>query len=85
MKRPMHCLYISSVIIGLISWGVIGIKIFNNNYNYILESYIMAACFVVMAIYNFYRIISDKCPHCGKVRFTSGSYCSYCGKKIGKQ
>ena len=65
-----------------IDWGVMGVKLLDNNYDVTVEACIGAACFVVIIICCFIRIFTNKCPHCGEPRATWGDYCSYCGKKI---
>ena len=71
-----------SFIIFLIDWGVMGIKLLDNNYNITVEAYIGLICFIVLIISIFIRCFTDRCPHCGKIRVAQGAYCSYCGKKI---
>ena len=84
MKKTATWILVAALLIFIIDWGVMGIKIIENDYNITVESYIGAACIVVIAVCCFCRIFGNKCPHCGKIRITDGDYCSYCGKKIEK-
>ena len=54
----------------------------NNFLDILVEAYIGRVCFVVLMVCSLYRIFSNKCPYCGKLRVSNGEYCSYCGKKI---
>jgi len=82
MKKFITGLYILAIVTFLIDWGVMGLKIFDGNYDITVEAYIGLACFVTIIAYPFYRLLTNKCPYCGKVRMTNGKYCSYCGKEI---
>ncbi len=66
----------------LIDWGVMGVKLLDNNYDITIESYIALVCFAVIFVSIFIRCFTDRCPHCGKMKVTKGPYCSYCGNKI---
>jgi len=82
MKKIIPWIYFLAILIFVICWGLIGIKILDHDYDFQLEAYIAQACILVILIYPFYKLFSNRCPHCGKVRWTKGSYCSYCGKKL---
>ena len=69
-------------IVFLIDWGIMGLKLLDNNYNITIEAYIGFACWIIIFASIFCRIFTNKCPYCGKLRITNGVYCSYCGKKI---
>lgn len=69
-------------IIFLIDWGMMGIKLLDNDYDITVEACIGLVCFVVIFVSIFIRCFTDRCPHCGKMRVTKGAYCSYCGKEI---
>lgn len=85
MKWVMTGTFILSTITFVIDWGVLGLKIFDGDYNITTEAYIGAVCLVVMLITLLYRRFTiDKCSYCGKLRMTNGRYCSYCGKEIYK-
>ena len=38
--------------------------------------------FVVILICTLSRVFTDRCPHCGKIRVSKGSFCPYCGKNL---
>lgn len=82
MKKVISWAYTVSIIVLIIDWAVMGLKIFTNDYDILVEAYIGCACFGILMVCSFYRIFSNKCPHCGKLRVSGGEYCSYCGKKI---
>ena len=66
----------------LIDWGIMGIKLLDNDYNITVEAHIGLVCFIVIIFSVLLRSFTDRCPHCGKIRLTKGPYCSYCGKEI---
>lgn len=72
-----------SLLVLIITWGVMGFKIFSGDYDIEPLAYIGAACWVVLLVSIIaLRWNSWKCPHCGKIRWTNGRYCSHCGKEI---
>ena len=85
-KKIAVCVFIFSLIVFLIAWGVMGLKIFaRHDYDITALAYVGAAClpFIFGSLLVF-RFIDEKCPHCGKLRTSSGEYCPHCGKKIEK-
>jgi len=81
MKKAVSWIFVITMAVLVIDWGIMGLKIFNNDYNITVEAYIALVCFVLLFICCMYKIFSNNCPNCGKVRWTDGEYCSYCGKK----
>ena len=69
-------------VIAIIDWGVMGIKLLDNNYNITVEAHIGLICYIVIIVCILIRSFTDRCPYYGKIRVTKGSYCSYCGQKI---
>jgi len=69
-------------IIFVIDWGIIGLKLLDGNYDITTGAYIGAICWGVILVCIVCRAFSNKCPHCGKLKQTSGKYCPYCGKEI---
>ncbi|MBR3936180.1 MAG: hypothetical protein IKJ57_06490, partial [Oscillospiraceae bacterium] len=65
MKKIATWILVVTLFIFIIDWGVMGIKIIENDYNITLESYIGAVCIAVIAVCCFCRIFGNKCPHCG--------------------
>ena len=85
MKKFINGIYILAIIVFVIDWGVLGLKIFDGEYEIITEVYIGLVCWIVMILSLLYRKFTmDKCQYCGKLRTTNGKYCSYCGKEINK-
>lgn len=82
LRKVANWVLVIFFVIAIIDWGIMGIKLLDNNYNIIIEAYIGLVCFIVIITCAFIRSFTDKCPHCGKIRGTKGPYCSYCGKKI---
>ena len=85
MRKVANWALAISFIVGIIDWGIMGLKLLDNDYNITVEAYIGLVCFIVLFISIFVRCFTDRCPHCGKIRATKGAYCSYCGNKIRKQ
>ena len=81
MKKAFSWIFVITMAVLVIDWGIMGLKIFNNDYNITVEAYIALVCFVLLFICCMCKIFSNKCPNCRKVRWTDGEYCSYCGKK----
>ena len=81
MKRIVTWIYGIAIALLVTDWGIMGLKIFDNDYNITVEAYIGVVCIAVILICSMYRIFSNRCRHCGKVRWTNGDYCSYCGKR----
>lgn len=82
MKRIMSWIFVISIIIFILDWGVVGLKLLNGDYDITVGAYIGLVCVLIILLCAVYKIFSDKCPYCGKVRMSNGEYCSYCGKKI---
>ena len=82
LRKIANWILVIAFLIFLIDWGVMGLKLIDNNYNITVEAYIGLACFVIILVSVFVRCFTDKCPYCGKIRATKGAYCSHCGKKI---
>ena len=82
MKKFISWIFALTITVLVIDWGIMGLKIFDNDYNIIVEAYIAFVCFVLLFICSMYKIFSRRCTHCGKVIWTNGEYCSYCGKKV---
>lgn len=87
MKKATTWIIVVALLVLVIAWGVIGIKLLDENYDFIIEAYICLICcailYVCLCIKRFvkFKIV---CPHCGKIRWDEGKYCSYCGKEIRK-
>ena len=82
MKRIVKWIRIITIIIMWIALGIEGVKLLENNYDFLIEAYIVGAGFLIVAASSFYQVISNKCPYCGKRREMNGAYCPHCGRKI---
>ena len=82
MKKIMIWLLGISITIFIITWGIIGIKILDNNYEFTTEAYIAYGSLAVFFICLFYVRFTNKCPHCNRLNQVFGKYCPYCGKEI---
>jgi len=83
MKKTVNTILTITFIVFLIVWGLIGVKIFGfHDYDFITEAYIAMICYITIAVCVFYKIFSQKCPHCGKHILSEGKYCSHCGMKL---
>jgi len=82
MKKIAAWAFGIAIAVFVIVWGVIGVKIFTNDYDITAWAYIALACWVVIFAYALFRFFSNKCPHCGRLRRTYGKFCPHCGKEI---
>lgn len=82
MRKVANWALVIAFVIFLIDWAIMGVKLIDNDYNITVEAYIGLVCFIVIIVSIFIRVYTNRCPHCGKVRLTKGTYCSYCGKEI---
>ena len=86
MKKGCVWLAIISAIVLFITLGVVGVKLLDGNYNTNVEVIITG---VSLAIFLFsvvcYKVIVNRCPHCGKVNDTllgNSKFCPHCGKEL---
>ena len=82
MKKIAKWLAVISIITFVVAWGIMGLKILDNNYLITIETYIGGISLVVFFVCVLYVKITNRCPHCGKTRLSFGKYCPYCGKEI---
>lgn len=82
MRTAVKCLAGISIFVFVIAWGVMGLKLLDNNYNITTEAYIGLVSFVAFFISILYVKCTNRCPHCGKIRQSFGPYCPYCGNKL---
>ena len=66
----------------VITWGVMGLSLADGGYDIQTMAYIGLVCWIVLLICLLILVVSNKCPHCGKIRRSRGKYCPYCGKEI---
>ncbi len=82
MKKIAIWLAVISITIFVIVWGIIGIKILDNNYDFMTEAYIGYGSLAVFFVCLIYVRSTYRCPHCGRLRVFGWKYCPYCGKEI---
>lgn len=82
MKKIATWLAVILIIVFVIAWGVMGLKILDNDYLITTEAYIGLISLVAFLTCVLYIRFSTRCPHCGKLKQTFGKYCPYCGKEI---
>lgn len=82
MKKIAIWTAVISIIVFIITWGVIGVKIFNNEFEFMTEAYIAYGSLAIFFICLIYVRCSYRCQHCGKQKIIFGKYCPYCGKEI---
>ena len=63
-------------------WGMMGLKLFDRNFDILTEACVGLVCAVV-AIAGFIILrFSRVCPNCGKNVVAKGSCCPHCGQKL---
>ena len=82
MKKIAKWLAVISSVIFIIAWGIMGLKILDNDYLITIEAYTGLISLVVFFVCVMYLKITNRCPYCGKIKQTVGKYCPYCGKEI---
>ena len=82
MKKIVKWLSVISIVVFVIAWGIIGLKISDNNYLITVEAYIGLISLIVFFVCVIYVKVKNRCPHCGKTNQSFGKYCPYCGKEI---
>ena len=86
MKKACVWSAVASTVILLITWGVVGVKLLDGNYDTIAEVYItMVFSIILLASIVGYKLIGSRCPHCGKINdslFGKSKFCPHCGKEL---
>ena len=82
MKKAAIWISITSIIVFVIAWGVMGLKLIDNNYLITTDAYIGLVSIVVFFVCVMYVKLTNRCPHCGKTIQSLGKFCPYCGKEI---
>ena len=81
MKKAIKWLAVISILVFVIVWGIIGLKILDNDYLFTTEAYIALVSLIVSFICVMYLRITNRCPHCGKMKQPFANYCPHCGKE----
>ena len=82
MKKARPWILAIAFLVAVVAWGVMGLKIYDGNYEITTEAYITGACLIVILVCAVSKVFTDKCPHCGKLRVSNGKYCPRCGKEM---
>ena len=82
MKKIAKWLAVISIIVFAIDWGVMGLKLLDNDYLITAEAYIGLISLVIFSVCILYVKFTNRCPYCGKAKQSFGKYCPYCGKEI---
>ena len=82
MKKIAKWLAVISILAFIIAWGIMGVKLLDNNYNITIEAYTGLISLVIFVVCVLYVKLTTHCPHCGKTIQSYGKYCTYCGKEI---
>lgn len=82
MKRIVKWLTVISIVVFIVAWGIMGIKILNNDYLITTQAYVGLISIVVFFACVMYGKFANRCPHCGKPKQFVGRYCPYCGKEL---
>ena len=86
MKKVCIWLAVISAIVIFITWGIAGVKLFDDNYEIVIELYITFAFWIILlGSIVCYKFIANRCPHCGKVNDTllgKSKFCPHCGKEL---
>lgn len=82
MRKIRTWILVITFLIAIIDSGVMCLKIYDGDYNIIAEAYIASACLIVILACAIYKVFTDKCPHCGKMRVSNGKFCPHCGKEL---
>jgi len=85
MRKTILWSAVIAFIIFVIDWGIIGVKLFDGNYDIVVEAYIGMACFIVMIIGLITKIFGAKCSTCKKILDVNAKYCSHCGREVLKE
>lgn len=83
MKKIAGWVAAIALLVFVVVWGIVGLKIADNNYLFTAEAYLGLVSLMVFFVCVLYLKLIDRCPHCGKTRQTLGRYCPYCVKEIG--
>ena len=82
MRRVLPWVIAVSAFVLVIAVGVMGVKILDHDYDFIIEAHILQWSWLILIAALLIRRFTMKCPHCGKLRQPGGRFCPYCGKEI---
>ena len=82
MKKAAIWLAVISLVTLVIAWGMMGLKLLDNDYLITAEAYTSLIALIVFFVCIMYLKFTNRCPHCGKSKVFLGKYCPYCGEEI---
>ena len=82
MKKLAIWLAVISFLVFVFAWSIIGIRIFDGNYDITTGAYIGLISIAVFFVCVLSIKFTSRCPHCGKWKHPFGTYCPYCGREI---
>lgn len=82
MKKVCMWLSVISAILLLITLGIVGVKILDNNYNFTVEIIITIVFGLILFGTIFYKLLGSRCPNCRKVSSSTDKFCHHCGKEL---
>ncbi len=81
-RRLVTWVTVGALIVFMLDWGMMGLKLFDRNFDILTEACVGLVCAVV-AIAGFIILrFSRVCPNCGKNVVAKGSCCPHCGQKL---
>ena len=83
MKKVLCVIWIAAVILFFIDWGMVGLSLLNGNYEIEIGVYLGLVCMVIIMIGPICKIckmLSNKCPYCGKTILSDYKFCPYCAQ-----
>lgn len=85
MKKMLTAIWVISVIVFFIDWGIVGLSLLKGNYEIQVGVYVGIVCWVIVIVGGpIYKLLNCRCPYCGKIILQEGKYCPHCGKEIEK-
>lgn len=66
----------------VIAWGLMGLKLLDNDYLITVEAYTGLIALIIFFVCIMYLKFTNRCPHCCKAKVFFGKYCPYCGKEV---
>ncbi len=82
MKKAAIWVAVIAITVFVIAWGIIGLKILDNDYEIVTEAYIGYGALAVFFLALICVRACSRCPHCGKIKQSFWKYCPHCGKEI---
>ena len=68
MKKIAKWLAVISITVFVIAWGIMGLKLLDNDYLITAEAYTGLISIIVYFVCIMYIKFANRCPHCGKTK-----------------